>query len=56
MEVSGQLYALSALTLSNNPLCPLDRRLSGPQSQFGRGGEEKKITVPAGNRIPVFSL
>jgi hypothetical protein len=24
-----------------SPWCPLDRRLSGPQSRSGRGGEEK---------------
>jgi len=26
-----------------NSLYPLDRRLGGPQSRFGRGGEERKI-------------
>jgi hypothetical protein len=29
---------------------PLDRRLGGPQSRSGRGGEEKKIPAPTGNR------
>jgi hypothetical protein len=28
-------------TQGNSPLYPLDRRLGGPQSRFGRGGEEK---------------
>jgi len=32
------------------PRYPLDRRLDGPQSRSGRGGEEKKpITAPVGN-------
>jgi hypothetical protein len=38
-EVSGRLHALDALP----PLYPLDRRLKGPQSRFGRGSEDKKI-------------
>jgi len=34
---------------------PLDRRLGGPQSRSGRGGEEqKRILAPAGNRIPTI--
>jgi len=32
---------------------PLDRRLGGSQSRSGRGGEEKEILAPAGNRTPV---
>jgi len=36
MEVSGQLHPSAAL-----PPHPLDRKLGGPQSQSGRGGEEK---------------
>jgi len=28
---------------------PLDRRLGGPHSQSGHGGEEKKIPAPAGD-------
>jgi hypothetical protein len=28
---------------SNRPQYPLDRRLDGPQSRSGRGGQEKKI-------------
>jgi hypothetical protein len=41
MEVSGQLHAPTALTSGKEPLVPLDRRLGGPQSRSGRGGEEK---------------
>jgi hypothetical protein len=32
------------------PWYPLDRRLGGPQSRSGRGGEEKNSQPPAGNR------
>jgi hypothetical protein len=46
MEVSGQLQAPAALPLGKNPWYPLDRRLDGPQSRSGRGGEEKKIPSP----------
>jgi hypothetical protein len=50
MEVSSQLHAPAALpprkeTLVMNELCPLDRRLGGPQSRSGRGDEEKKLEV-----------
>jgi hypothetical protein len=41
MEVSGQLYDPAALPPGKEPLLPLDRRLDGPQSRSGRGGEEK---------------
>jgi hypothetical protein len=34
------------------PWYPLDRSLSGPQSQSGRCGAEKKSLAPAGNRTP----
>jgi hypothetical protein len=43
MEVSGQLHAPAALPQGKSPCCPLDRRLGGPQSRSGRGGEEKNI-------------
>jgi hypothetical protein len=36
MEVSGQLYSQG-----KSPWYPLDRRLSGPQSQSGFGCKEK---------------
>jgi hypothetical protein len=41
MEVSGQLHALAILLQGKNPWYPLDRRLGGPWSQSGCGGEEK---------------
>jgi len=50
MEVSGQLHALPALPQGKEPLLPypLDRRLSGPQSCHGYGGEEKNSQPPPG--------
>jgi hypothetical protein len=41
MEVSGQLHAPAALPQGNSPWYPLDKRLDGPQSRSGHGGEEK---------------
>jgi hypothetical protein len=41
MEVSGQLHAPAALSQGKSPWYPLERRLDGPQSRSGRGGEEK---------------
>jgi hypothetical protein len=41
MEVSGQLHAPAALPAGKEPLVPLDRKLGGPQSRSGRGGEEE---------------
>jgi hypothetical protein len=41
MEVSGQLHGPAGLTQSKSPWYTLDRRLGGPQSRSGRGGEEK---------------
>jgi hypothetical protein len=41
MEVSGQLHAPAALPPGKSPWYPLDRRLGGPQSHSGSGGEEK---------------
>jgi hypothetical protein len=32
------------------PRYPLDRRLGGPQSRSGHGGEQKKIPTPAGKK------
>jgi hypothetical protein len=34
-----------------NPWYPLDRRLGGPQSRSGRGGEKKNSQPPPGLRI-----
>jgi hypothetical protein len=35
-------------TQGNSPRYPLDRRLGGPQSRSGRGGEEKNSQPPPG--------
>jgi hypothetical protein len=47
LEVSGQLHDPAALLPGKEPLYPLARRLGGPQSRFGRRGEEK-ILDPTG--------
>jgi hypothetical protein len=41
MELSGQLHVPAVLPQGKSPWYPLDRRLGGPQSRSGRGGEEK---------------
>jgi hypothetical protein len=41
MRVSGQLHTMDALPLEKISLYPLDRRLGGPQSRSGCGGEEE---------------
>jgi hypothetical protein len=46
MEVSGQLYAPAALPQEKSRWYPLYRRLGGPQSRPGRGGEEKNSQPP----------
>jgi hypothetical protein len=38
------------ITWAESPWYSLDRRLGGPQSRSGRGGEEKNSQPPAGNR------
>jgi hypothetical protein len=48
MEVSGQLHAPAPLRQGKNPRHTLDRRLGGPQSRSGRGGEEKNSQPPPG--------
>jgi hypothetical protein len=48
MELSGQLHAAAALPQGKSPRYPLDRRLGGPQSRSGRGGEEKNSHPPPG--------
>jgi hypothetical protein len=38
-----------------SPWYPLNRRLGGPQSRSGRGGEEeKKLPALAGNKTPII--
>jgi hypothetical protein len=49
MEVCGQLHAPAAFTpQGKSPLSSLDRKLGGPQSRSGRGGEEKNSQPPPG--------
>jgi hypothetical protein len=48
MEMSGQLHAPAALSQGKSPWYLLDRRLGGPQSRSGRGGEEKNSQPPLG--------
>jgi hypothetical protein len=52
LVVSGQLHAPAALATGKGPRSPLDRRLGGPQSRFGRR-EEEKILYPAGTAYPI---
>jgi hypothetical protein len=51
LEVSGLLHAPAALPPRKKSPYPLDRRLSGPQSQSGRRGKEK-ILDPNGTLTP----
>jgi hypothetical protein len=48
MEVGGQLHAPATLPPEEDPWYPLDRRLGGPQSRFGRDGEKKISQPPPG--------
>jgi hypothetical protein len=43
MEVSYEIHASVALPRGKNPRYPLDKRLGGPQSGYGRGGKEKYV-------------
>jgi hypothetical protein len=54
MEVSGQLHAPAALAQGKSPWYPLDRRLDGPQSRSGRGGEEKNAQPLPGLEPPII--
>jgi hypothetical protein len=54
MEISGQLHAPAALPQEKSPWDPLGRRLGGPQSQSGRGGEEKYSQPLPGLEPPTF--
>jgi len=44
MKVTDQLHDPDALPPGNEPLYPLDRRLGGPHSRSGRGGDEMPLT------------
>jgi len=50
MDVSGLLYPQGKA-----PQYPLDRRLSGPQSQSGHSGEEKNSQTLLGMEPLLFS-
>jgi hypothetical protein len=56
MEACGHLHAPAALQSppGKPPRYPYDRTLDGPQCLSGRGGEEKEIRAPVGDRLPVF--
>jgi hypothetical protein len=43
--MSCQLHAPATLYPGKDPRYPLDRKLGGPQSRSGRGGEEKNYQL-----------
>jgi hypothetical protein len=49
MEVSDQLHAPAALPPGKESRYLLDRRLGGPQSRPGGGGQEKRNSAPVGD-------
>jgi hypothetical protein len=51
MEVSDQLNAPPLYPQGKSPWYPLDRRLGGPQSRSGHGGEEENSQPPPGIEI-----
>jgi hypothetical protein len=53
MEVSGQLHAPAGLHQRKSPWYPFDRRLGGPKSQSGRGGDEKISPPVLGLESPI---
>jgi hypothetical protein len=54
MEVTGQLHAPAALPPGKDPGYLIDRRLGGPQSRSGRGGEEKNSQPLPGLEPPII--
>jgi hypothetical protein len=54
MEVSGQLHAPAALPPGKETLLPICRRLGGPQSRSGYGGEEKNSHPLPGLETPII--
>jgi hypothetical protein len=48
MEVSGQFHAPVALPQGKISLYPFDRRLRGPESRSGYGGEEEEFLPLSG--------
>jgi hypothetical protein len=47
--MSGQIHAPTDLSPGKSPRYPLDRRLGGPQSQFGLYGERKNLSLRDSN-------
>jgi hypothetical protein len=54
MEVSGQLHGLAVSPRGKSPWYSSDRRLGGPQSRSGRGGEEKNSQPLPGLEPPII--
>jgi hypothetical protein len=54
MEVSGQLHAPADLPQGKSAWYPLDRRMSGPQSRSGCGGEEKNSQPLSAHEPPII--
>jgi hypothetical protein len=56
MEVNSQLYTPAALPQppGKSPCYQLDRRLGGPQSRSGRGGEDKNSQPLPGLEAPTI--
>jgi hypothetical protein len=54
MEVSGRLHAWSLHLKGKNSQYPLDRRMGGPQSRYGHGGEEKNSQLLPGLELPII--
>jgi hypothetical protein len=54
MEVSGQLHAPAALPPGKQTLVHIGRRLGGPQSRSGCGGEEKNSQPVPGFESPII--
>jgi hypothetical protein len=52
--VSVQLHGKAAVPQGKIPWYPFDKRLSGPQSRSGRGGEEKNSQPPQGFKLPII--
>jgi hypothetical protein len=54
MEMSGQPHAPAALPQEKSPWYPLVRRLGGPQSRSGQGGDEKNSQHLPGLEPPII--
>jgi hypothetical protein len=55
MEASGQLHAPATLPPGKDlPATQFDRKLGGPQSLSGRGGEEKNYQPLPGLESPII--